>query len=199
MLLTRLLSRTRSQSWMLFLFLVSVVNVDDDSDSDDDKKESKPPAASKPPAKKDDSGSSSSSDSDSDDDDSDDDDSDDDDSDSSPDDADEKKDDAAGDHYTSPAGRSGEARGEKKPFQRVDITAVTFDKPELAAEAEAAGRYHEKSIEFLRSKGHTYADKAQEKLGSTKGASFRKAMTKAKRGTYRGGLLDTNQVNSIKF
>ena len=81
------------------------------------------------------------------------------------------------------------------------VEDVTFENEELAAEAADAkiGDYHQKSIEFLRSKGHTYADKAQARLGPTKGASFRKEMTKAKRGTYRGGQIDDGAVNSIKF
>ena len=55
------------------------------------------------------------------------------------------------------------------------------------------------SWDALRAKGHTYADKAQERLGPVKGKNFRKEMTKAKRGTYRGGALDAGAVNSIKF
>ena len=51
----------------------------------------------------------------------------------------------------------------------------------------------------LRAKGHTYADKAQERLGPVKGKAFQKEMTKAKRGTYRGGAMDIGAVNSIKF
>ena len=54
------------------------------------------------------------------------------------------------------------------------------------------------SWDALRAKGHTYADKAQERLGAVKGKNFRKEMTKAKRGTYRGGEIDM-AVNSIKF
>ena len=50
-----------------------------------------------------------------------------------------------------------------------------------------------------RTRAHTYADKAQERLGQVVGKNFRKEMTKAKRGTYRGGALDANAVNSIKF
>ena len=53
--------------------------------------------------------------------------------------------------------------------------------------------------EALRARGHTYADKAQEKLGGVVGKDFRKAMTKAKRGTYSCGVMDMNSVNSVKF
>ena len=55
------------------------------------------------------------------------------------------------------------------------------------------------SWDALRAKGHTYADKAQERLGPVKGKDFRKQMTKAKRGTYMCGSIDGNAVNSIKF
>jgi len=55
------------------------------------------------------------------------------------------------------------------------------------------------SWESLRAKGHTYADKAQERLGPVKGKAFQKQMTKAKRGTYMGGSIDASAVNSIKF
>ena len=53
--------------------------------------------------------------------------------------------------------------------------------------------------EALRAQGHTYADKAQERLGPVKGKDFRKQMTKAKRGTYMCGAIDGNAVNSIKY
>ena len=84
---------------------------------------------------------------------------------------------------------SGQPTPEKQPFKRVDPDAVTFDKEELA----------DNSWAFLRAKGHTYADKAQERLGPVVGKNFRKEMTKAKRGTYRGGAMDVGAVNSIKF
>ena len=40
---------------------------------------------------------------------------------------------------------------------------------------------------------------SQERLGPVKGKNFRKEMTKAKRGTYRGGAIDSGAVNSVKF
>jgi hypothetical protein len=43
-----------------------------------------------------------------------------------------------------------------------------------------------------------YGAKAQQKLGAVKGKGFRREMTKAKRGTYRGGLID-GAVNSVRF
>jgi hypothetical protein len=60
-------------------------------------------------------------------------------------------------------------------------------------------KFGDMSWAALRAKGHTYADKAQERLGPVVGKNFRKEMTKAKRGTYRGGPMDVGQVNSIKF
>ena len=50
-----------------------------------------------------------------------------------------------------------------------------------------------------RTRAHTYADTAQERLGQVVGKNFRKEMTKAKRGTYRGGIMDMGAVNSVKF
>ena len=86
-------------------------------------------------------------------------------------------------------GRGVEGSGEAKPFKRVDPEAISFDKAELGDNSWAS----------LRAKGHVYADKAQERLGPVKGKEFRKEMTKAKRGTYRGGAIDSGQVNSVKF
>ena len=79
--------------------------------------------------------------------------------------------------------------GVPTPFKRVD-----------AAKVEAEGhRLLDNSFEALRAKGHTYADKAQERLGPVKGKAFQKQMTKARRGTYMCGQIDSNAVNSIKF
>ena len=75
------------------------------------------------------------------------------------------------------------------PFKRVNADEITIDHEELADNSWAA----------LRAKGHTYADKAQDRLGPVKGKAFQKEMTKAKRGTYRGGAIDGNAVNSFKF
>ena len=41
--------------------------------------------------------------------------------------------------------------------------------------------------------------KAQAVLGQVKGDRFRHEKNKRKRSTYRGGLIDDNKVNSIKF
>jgi nucleolin len=79
--------------------------------------------------------------------------------------------------------------GTNSPFKRVNPEEITFTKEGLADNSWAA----------LRATGHTYADKAQERLGPVKGKAFQKEMTKAKRGTYRGGAIDMGAVNSIKF
>ena len=41
--------------------------------------------------------------------------------------------------------------------------------------------------------------KASEVLMQTKGKGFRHEKTKKKRGSYKGGKIDDNQVNSFKF
>ena len=81
-----------------------------------------------------------------------------------------------------------EHRASNKPFKRVDPTQIAL-----------CDANEDNSWAALRAKGHTYADKAQERLGPVKGKAFQKEMTKAKRGTYRGGIMDIGAVNSIKF
>ena len=85
--------------------------------------------------------------------------------------------------------RTAEQAKEFKGFQRVNVAEVDV--------SGTAGS--DNSWEALRARGHTYADKAQERLGPVKGKDFRKQMTKAKRGTYMCGSIDTGAVNSIKF
>lgn len=46
---------------------------------------------------------------------------------------------------------------------------------------------------------HPFPRSSQARLGPVKGKNFRKEMTKAKRGTYQGGAMDVNAVNSVKF
>jgi nucleolin len=41
--------------------------------------------------------------------------------------------------------------------------------------------------------------KANENLVNTRGKSFRHEKTKKKRGSYKGGAIDSGAVNSIKF
>lgn len=44
-----------------------------------------------------------------------------------------------------------------------------------------------------------YGAKANEKLKQVKGKDFRHEKTKKKRGSYRGGVIDTDVVNSVVF
>jgi hypothetical protein len=46
---------------------------------------------------------------------------------------------------------------------------------------------------------YNYADKAYKDLSVTKGKGFTKEKNKKKRGSYRGGMIDSTGVNSIKF
>ena len=45
----------------------------------------------------------------------------------------------------------------------------------------------------------SWGEKASHDLRNTRGKSFRHEKTKKKRGSYRGGMIDTNAVHSIKF
>lgn len=57
-----------------------------------------------------------------------------------------------------------------------------------------------KDIIFVQQKGArgSWGEKANQDLKFTRGKSFRHEKTKKKRGSYRGGQIDTS-VNSIKF
>lgn len=44
-----------------------------------------------------------------------------------------------------------------------------------------------------------YGAKANEKLRTVQGKKFQHEKTKRKRGTYRGGLIDTSSGHSFKF
>ena len=44
-----------------------------------------------------------------------------------------------------------------------------------------------------------YGFGAQQILGQVRGKDFRHEKTKKKRGTYRGGIIETGAVNSFKF
>lgn len=76
---------------------------------------------------------------------------------------------------------------EKKPFQRVDPTKVEFLDERL------------RTNDYLESKPSSYGDKAYAALAPTKGADFRKEKNKKKKGTYKGGQINTSTVHSIKF
>jgi hypothetical protein len=47
--------------------------------------------------------------------------------------------------------------------------------------------------------GHDWGRKAHEDLAVTRGKGFTKEKNKKKRGSYRGGRIDTNAVGGIKF
>ena len=94
----------------------------------------------------------------------------------------------------------GGAKGSEVP-EYLDLDAAAIE-AELGWGDSSKSEGHkliDNSWEALRAKGHTYADKAQERLGPVKGKDFRKQMTKAKRGTYMCGAIDGNAVNSIKY
>ncbi len=86
---------------------------------------------------------------------------------------------------SAPAG----ARGQGVPFQRVDVAEWTGKLAGIGADNSYKGTFGEGG----------YGAKAQEKLGVTRGKGFTKEKNKAKRGSYRGGLIDANQTASIKF
>ncbi|KAJ6204764.1 SRP40, C-terminal domain-containing protein, partial [Bipolaris maydis] len=46
---------------------------------------------------------------------------------------------------------------------------------------------------------YDYADRAHAKLIVTKGKGFTKEKNKGKRGSYRGGMIDTSGGKGIKF
>ena len=87
----------------------------------------------------------------------------------------------------------------RQPFKRVDAAAIEAELGWGDSSKSEGHKLIDNSWEALRAKGHTYADKAQERLGPVKGKDFRKQMTKAKRGTYMCGAIDSNAVNSIKY
>lgn len=74
-----------------------------------------------------------------------------------------------------------------KRFQRVDPTKVVFKDDRLRDNAYRNGL------------AGTYADKANEDLLPTRGKSFKQEKNKKKRGSYRGGSIDTSGVHSFKF
>ncbi|KAK3401966.1 SRP40, C-terminal domain-containing protein, partial [Sordaria brevicollis] len=68
------------------------------------------------------------------------------------------------------------------PFSRVRKDVVVD--PRLASNAFA---------------GHEWGQKAHEDLIVTRGKGFTKEKNKKKRGSYRGGRIDTSAVGGIKF
>lgn len=72
------------------------------------------------------------------------------------------------------------------PFRRVDDT-ITVDM-----------KLSNNSFEAKKGSKGSWGEKANKDFKHTKGKSFRHEKTKKKRGTYKGGMIDTS-VNSIKF
>ncbi|KAH7065412.1 SRP40, C-terminal domain-containing protein [Macrophomina phaseolina] len=85
---------------------------------------------------------------------------------------------------STPSGDAGNKRAKKtnEPFSRIPKD-IKVD-PKFASNAYVP---------------YDYAQRAHEKLIVTKGKGFTKEKNKGKRGSYRGGLIDTNKVNGIKF
>ncbi|XP_019856811.1 PREDICTED: nucleolar and coiled-body phosphoprotein 1-like isoform X2 [Amphimedon queenslandica] len=72
------------------------------------------------------------------------------------------------------------------PFRRVD-DSITVDM-----------KLSNNSFEAKKGSKGSWGEKANKDFKHTKGKSFRHEKTKKKRGTYKGGMIDTS-VNSIKF
>jgi len=87
-------------------------------------------------------------------------------------------------------GNSNAPKTSSKPFKRVDDSEILSQlDPEL----------RDNSYEALRKRSDGWGDRANQILGAVKGKGFRHEKTKKKRGTYRGGNIDSNKVNSIRF
>ena len=71
------------------------------------------------------------------------------------------------------------------PFRRVKEEDVVID-----------SRLMSNSFETIN---NSWGKAAYDKLKFTQGKSFRHEKTKKKRGSYKGGPIDTHVVNSIKF
>eukprot|EP00976_Prorocentrum_cordatum_P043341 877647-Prorocentrum_minimum.AAC.1 len=76
------------------------------------------------------------------------------------------------------------------PFQRVNVA-------EWSGKLKGIGE--DNSYWAMKNADQGWGAKAQEVLGQVKGKGFRHEKTKKKRGSYRGGLIHDNQVNSIPF
>jgi len=75
-----------------------------------------------------------------------------------------------------------------RPFKRVREEEIYVDP-----------RLQDNSYGALKSRGGVWGDKANAVLGAVRGKGFRHEKTKKKRGSYRGGQIDSNRVASIKF
>ena len=76
-------------------------------------------------------------------------------------------------------------RGPGTPFRRVD--------PSLASHCIV------KDNSFFAGGTSAWGKKAAEDLIVTRGKGFKHEKTKKKRGTYKGGAIDVNAVNSVRF
>jgi len=83
------------------------------------------------------------------------------------------------------APEKGTGKNGKKFFKRVDDDK--WNKEQLPDNS------------FASKKGDDWGAKAAEDFGKVKGRGFRHEKTKKKRGSYRGGKIERNSVNSIKF
>lgn len=76
-------------------------------------------------------------------------------------------------------------RTQGTPFRRVD--------PSLAKQCLV------KDNSFFAGGTSSWGRKAAEDLIVTRGKGFKHEKTKKKRGTYKGGAIDVNAVNSVRF
>ncbi|KAL6049450.1 Nucleolar and coiled-body phosphoprotein 1 [Balamuthia mandrillaris] len=90
--------------------------------------------------------------------------------------------------------QNGQQNGKKKsitpnrPFQRVRVEEVEIKDPRLLDNSFDANMSADE-----------WGKKAADVLGAVRGKGFRHEKTKKKRGSYRGGSINPNKVNSIKF
>lgn len=74
------------------------------------------------------------------------------------------------------------------PFRRVQSEHVEIDP-----------RLRDNSFEAKQGAKGSWGERANDVLKYTRGKGFRHEKTKKKRGSYRGGTIDSQSVNSIKF
>ena len=55
------------------------------------------------------------------------------------------------------------------------------------------------SLSFQKGARGSWGERANDILKNTRGKGFRHEKTKKKRGSYRGGIIDSQSVNSVKF
>lgn len=69
----------------------------------------------------------------------------------------------------------------------------------VSEDIEVGANLRDNSFEAKRGSMGSWGEKANRDLKHTQGKSFRHEKTKKKRGSYRGGAIDSSGVNSIKF